>query len=78
MKKISRRNVKEDQNRYRLQEPKIFQTCQDYKQTTSTMNTRNTEHFLSNRVSKRKRQHRNGRSNKTKGSSNSERKKNIS
>ena len=41
------------------------------------MNTRNTEYPLSNRISKRKRQYRNGHFNKTKKSGYIKRKKNI-
>ena len=41
------------------------------------MNTRNIEHSLSNRISKEKEQYSNGRSNKTRKSDNSKRKKNI-
>ena len=45
---------------------------------TNTMNFKNIEYFLSNRISKRKRQYRNECSNQKKKQSYSKRKKNIS
>ena len=44
---------------------------------TSTMDIENTRYFILDRVSKRKRQHRDERSNKTRKQDNSKEKKNI-
>ena len=78
MKKISKRNTKKGQNRYGSQKLEIFQIRQNYKQTTNTLDTRNIEHFLSDRIPKRKKQYRDECPNTTKRLDYTEEKKDIS
>ena len=78
MKEIPRENTKESQNHYRLQKSRIFQTYKNHQQTTNTMDFKNTRHSLSNRISKRERQHRSECPNQKRKQDHFKRKKNIS